>query len=184
MASYTIIVPTKKHDGGSNVIRAFAAPHVDAFAKYSNTLLRMKHLMLFEDSDEDVEEEALNDALRLRQASIRCHGQCQCQCQNADNEEASKRRKGNDSSPIQQQGVLERKTRLSFELHPSLLFHDLMNRDVNGAAYISDEEDEDHEPHEQKGEMMWIQYDAFTTFKTYWEALIWVLLLFSDICIL
>ena len=42
--------------------------------------------------------------------------------------DASKRRRGNDSRPIPQQGFLdsEHKTRLSFELHPSLLLHNLM----------------------------------------------------------
>jgi len=53
---------------------------------------------------------------------------------------------GNNSYPIVQQGgFLERKTRVSFELHPSLLLHDLLDLDVDVSAHISDDEDDAQE---------------------------------------
>lgn len=154
-----IAVPTKKHDGGSKPNHAVGIavddPEVnDAFAKYSNTLARMKQLLFLEDDsvegggEDDLSFLApLNDALRHVGISARGHAQA-AQAQN-NIEDTSKRRKGNDSLPIQQQQqvVLERKTRLSWEVHPSLLFHDFwMYLDTDGAANISDdEEDEDDE---------------------------------------
>lgn len=140
-----ILVPTKKDDGGSKPNHVLDAPKKqDAFAKYSSTLLRMKHLLLLEDSEEDDEDDLqflapLNDAVRLRHAGINNdHGN------DDDDDDTLKRRKGNDSRPIPipQQGFLERKTRLSWEVHPSLLFHHLMYRDVDDAAHISDDEDD------------------------------------------
>jgi len=154
-----VIVPTKQHDGGCECERsdsdratiiADAAvapkPKVDAFTKYSSNLIRMKELLLLGDDsnkDEDLNYLApLNDALRRASISI---------SHNNDNGvDTSKRRRGNNSRPIPQQGFLdvERKTRLSFELHPSLLLHDLMNQDVDFFANISDDEDEDGETEE------------------------------------
>jgi hypothetical protein len=58
---------------------------------------------------------------------------------NNDNDngvDASKRQRGNKSRPIPQQGFQDGKMRLSFELHPSLLLHDLMNQDVDFFATI------------------------------------------------
>jgi hypothetical protein len=107
----------------------------------------MKELLfLGDDSNEDDEEglnylAPLNDALRRFNISI-------SQNNNNNNNNAAKRRRGNDSRPIPQQGFLdsERQTRLSFELHPSLLLHDLMiYQDVDFSANISDDEDEDDE---------------------------------------
>jgi hypothetical protein len=154
-----ITLPTKQHDGGSEcgsratIIAAAsataAAPKakVDAFTKYSSNLIRMKELLFLEDdSNEDDEEDLnylapLNDALRHFNISINQNNN------NNNGVDASKRRRGNDSRPIPQQGFLdiERKTRLSFELHPSLLLHDLMYHDVDFSARISDDEDEDDE---------------------------------------
>ena len=151
------IVPTKQHDGGSeigsmaDIAAAAPKPKVDAFTKYSSNLIRMRELLLLgddsnEDDDEDLDYLApLNDA--LRHASISGDGR------NNNGGDASKRRRGNDSRPIPQQGFLddlERKTRLSFELHPSLLLHDLFYQDVDVSAHISDddEEDEDYEKEE------------------------------------
>ncbi|KAK1742335.1 hypothetical protein QTG54_006900 [Skeletonema marinoi] len=136
-----ITVPTKKHDGGSDSESAASSataskPRVDAFAKYSSNLIRMKELLLLGDDDDDLDYLAsLNEA--LRHASIGDHA-----ARNRNNHagDASKRRKGNNSQPVKQQGFLERKTRVSFELHPSLLLHDLI--DLNASAYIPDDEDE------------------------------------------
>ena len=134
-----ITVPTKKHDGGSDSasaasIAAAPKPTVDAFTKYSSNLIRMKELLLLGDDEDDLDDmdylASLNEA--LRHASIGDHA--------ARNRNNHKRRKGNNSQPVKQQGFLERKTRVSFELHPSLLLHDLI--DLNASAYIPDDEDE------------------------------------------
>ena len=152
-----------KHDGGSEcgsratIIAAAAAvapkPKVDAFTKYSSNLIRMKELLLLghdsnEDDDEDLNYLApLNDALRHASISISRQNNNN---NNNNGVDASKRRRGNDSRPIAQQGLLdvERKTRLSFELHPSLLLHDLMYQDVEVSAQISDDEHEEDETEE------------------------------------
>eukprot|EP00985_Skeletonema_marinoi_P003792 scaffold1656_cov76-Skeletonema_marinoi.AAC.7 len=151
-----VTVPTKQHDGGSNsdranrVIHAAAAPQQkpDAFTKYSSNLIRMKELLLLSDNNEEGKEDdldylsSLNYALRY--ASISDRGQ-QID-RNNHGDAACKRRKGNNSCPITQDGqggFLERKTRISFELHPSLLLHDLINSDVS--AHIVDDDDEPEE---------------------------------------
>eukprot|EP00984_Skeletonema_dohrnii_P018749 scaffold8828_cov166-Skeletonema_dohrnii-CCMP3373.AAC.2 len=157
-----IIVPTKQHDGGSNsdsdranrVIHAAAAPKQkpDAFTKYSNNLTRMKELLLLSDNNEDGEEEdldylaSLNDALRY--ASISDRGQQIDRNNHGHGDASCKRRKGNNSCPITQDGqggFLERKTRISFEIHPSLLLHDLINLDVGVSAHIVHDDDEPEE---------------------------------------
>mmetsp|Transcript_8256 Transcript_8256/g.12381 ORF Transcript_8256/g.12381 Transcript_8256/m.12381 type:complete len:159 (+) Transcript_8256:128-604(+) len=144
-----ITVPTKKHDGGSDsesaaLIAAAPKPRVDAFTKYSSNLIRMKELLLLGDNNEHDEEgsldylASLNDALRYASKSD------QVDRNNHGNVSILKRRKGNNSRRITQaqqgQGFLERKTRISYELHPSLLLHDLI--DLNASAYIPDDEDE------------------------------------------
>ena len=155
-----ITVPIKQHDGGGNSDRtnlAVAAPQpkLDAFTKYSSNLIRMKELLLLGDNDEQDESEddldylsSLNKALRY--ASISDRGQ-QIDRNNHGHDDAStsKRRKGNNSYPIVQQGgFLERKTRVSFELQPSLLLHDLVDLDVDVSAHISDGEDDEQEQEE------------------------------------
>jgi hypothetical protein len=145
----------EKVTGPATIAAAAAAaapkPKVDAFTKYSSNLIRMRELLLLgddsnEDDDEDLDYLApLNDALRHASISGQVNGR------NNNGGDASKRRRGNDSRPIPQQGFLddlERKTRLSFELHPSLLLHDLMHQDVDMSAHISDDEDEDDEKEE------------------------------------
>jgi hypothetical protein len=137
-----ITVPTKQHDGGSTATSAAAAPKFDAFTKYSNNLIRMKELLfLGDDSNEGDDEDlnylaSLNDTLR--------HASISGEVDDLNNSDASKRRRGNNSRPIPQQGFIdvERKTRLSFELHPSLLLYDLIYQDIDVSAHISDDEDE------------------------------------------
>mmetsp|Transcript_8255 Transcript_8255/g.12379 ORF Transcript_8255/g.12379 Transcript_8255/m.12379 type:complete len:157 (+) Transcript_8255:128-598(+) len=142
-----ITVPTKKHDGGSDsesaaLIAAAPKPRVDAFTKYSSNLIRMKELLLLGDDEDDLDDmdylASLNDALRYASKSD------QVDRNNHGNVSILKRRKGNNSRRITQaqqgQGFLERKTRISYELHPSLLLHDLI--DLNASAYIPDDEDE------------------------------------------
>jgi hypothetical protein len=62
---------------------------------------------------------------------------------NGNMADASKCRRGNHSRPIQQGNV--RKTRLSWELHPSLIFHDFMlelEALDNGTQHVPDDEEE------------------------------------------
>jgi hypothetical protein len=107
----------------------------------------MKELLLLgddsnEDDDEDLDYLApLNYALRHASVSGQVDGR------NNNGGDASKRRRGNDSRPIPQHD-LERKTRLSFELRPSLLLHNLIYQDVDVSGHISDDEDEDDETEE------------------------------------
>lgn len=157
-------VPTKQHDGGSvdkptyaNNAVSVSKPRVDAFAKYSSNLIRMKELLLLGDNNEHDEEgsldylASLNDALRYASKSD------QVDRNNHGNVSILKRRKGNNSRRITQaqqgQGFLERKTRISYELHPSLLLHDLIDLDHDASAHISDDEkeEEDDKPEEWRG---------------------------------
>ena len=140
-----ITVPTKQHDGASdgasiaNFVAGLTPNNVDAFAKYSSNLVRMKALLLLDEDENDDENldylGSLNDA--LRHASAGDHDA------RSNHGNAPKRRKGKDSYPIKQQGVLQRKTRLSFEIHPNLLLNDLLG--LNVSARIPDEEDESKE---------------------------------------
>jgi hypothetical protein len=161
-------VPTKQHDGGSvdkptyaNDAVPVSKPRVDAFAKYSSNLIRMKELLLLGDKNEHDEEDALDYLASLNNALRYASQSDQVDRNNHSNVSISKRRKGNNSRRITQaqqgQGFLERKTRISYELHPSLLLHDLidLDPDVSVSAHISDEEkedeDEDDEPEEWRG---------------------------------
>ena len=68
------------------------------------------------------------------------------------NEDASKRRKGNHSRPLQQSN--QRKTRLSWEAHPSLLLHEMLLEldDLDHDHCVSDEDEDDQaEEHSRKG---------------------------------
>lgn len=127
MMSPSITVPTKTYDGGSkrnHTVDDSADGCKDAFSKYSNTLVRMQQLLMLDDEDmKEFEEDdlsflaPLNDALRSAGISV----------------EPSKRRKI----------VHERKTRLSWEVHPSLLLDNfLIDQDLSDdAANVSDDED-------------------------------------------
>jgi hypothetical protein len=94
----------------------------DAFSYYSNKFNRMRTLLL---QDDDVEV--------LHSAGITLQGP------------AAKRRKGTNSQPIHDGGL--RQTRISFEVHPSLLLYDDLLRmfDQMDIANISDDEADDEE---------------------------------------
>lgn len=131
MLSPSISVPTKTHDGGSkrnHTVDDSADGAKDAFSKYSNTLVRMQQLLLLDDEDDDLSFLApLNAALRSAGTSV----------------EPSKRRKI----------VHERKTRLSWEVHPSLLLDNLIDQDLSDeAANVSDDEDDASEEQEEQSE--------------------------------
>ena len=148
---YTI--PTKRYDGSGDDDATSKHTHPisdgesrqaeslqedqDAFSRYSDDIQRMKALMFYsEDEDEDnvMDTHAkINEALR----SVGLSGIGLAR--NRSN--ASKRRKGNSAVPINQQGV--RKTRLTWELHPTLLMHDLMMKldALENNHYITEADD-------------------------------------------
>jgi hypothetical protein len=93
----------------------------DAFSRYSNDFLRMKSLLLLSEDLEDGDDDNDDlDALATINQARRSVGLSNLTHLNQD-----KRRRGNDSRRIQQGGN-ERKTRLSWELHPDLILHDFI----------------------------------------------------------
>src|SRR6056300_766915 len=122
---YTIIIPTKRFDGGGTLphsshhrgSEAETQPlqqHQDAFARYSNDVFRMKELLLFpeESADDDLDAAAkINEAFR----DVGLSGPL---INTSRNRGATppKRRKANSTKPVavDQQGSV-RKTRLSYE---------------------------------------------------------------------
>jgi hypothetical protein len=111
----------------------------DAFSRYSNDLLRMKSLLLLSEDIEDNDDDDDDlDALATINQALSSVGLSNLTHLNRD-----KRRRGNDSRRIQQGN--ERKTRLSWELHPDLLLHDFvleLETLYNGTHLIVDEEEE------------------------------------------
>ena len=140
--SGSIAIPTKRHDGASQ--KEPQDEDQDAFSRYSNDVLRMKALLNFpedESADDDLDALAkINETLRgvgltgLTGTSNRTNTNC------------PKRRKGNSAiaMPIDQQQGSERKTRLSWELHPSLLLHDMMEEllALENSHYIASDQGE------------------------------------------
>jgi len=122
----------------------------DAFSRYSNDFLRMKSLLLLsedlEDGD-DADDDDL-DALATINQARRSVGLSNLVHLNRD-----KRRRGNDSRRIQQ-GANERKTRLSWEVHPDLILHDFILEleaalDIGTHRILDDEEDATEEQQSQ-----------------------------------
>ena len=133
------IVPTKTDDNCSYASiwkrndRIQAQEHVkdetkfDAFQHYSNDLNRLKTLLLSPDQQDDNDQDessaliAVNNALR----SVGLSDLTLSLPQAKENKMGSKRRRGNSSRPIKDGHYHDqRKTRLSWELHPSLLLYD------------------------------------------------------------
>ena len=159
-STHAITIPTKQHDGGNDTaLRAFSPKSkVDAFAKYSSNFIRMKTLLLLEveDNEDDGGDDdsldylgPLNDALRHIRVSDHVVRS------NTGPGDASKRRKGNNSHPITiteqdsgSSGDLGRKTRISFELHPDLLLHDLFDLHLHASDLIPDDDDDEDESKE------------------------------------
>ena len=119
MKAYSISIPTKQGDGETMMIRhlvgASQQQQDDAFSRYSNDFVRMKSLLLSsEEYNDDDDLEALATINRaLNQVGV----------SNLSHLNRDKRRRGNNSRSIKQRN--ERKTRLSLELHPTLLLHGL-----------------------------------------------------------
>jgi len=148
----TIIVPTKVEDNCSYSASFMqqitgqdeSKSKFDAFQYYSSDLLRLKTLLLSHDDDDDDELNALaavNGALRsagLSDIAADHHV--------SNREDASKRRRGNGSQSIKQkESGTPRKTRLSWELHPSLLLHDIyyqVEEDVQSILIDGDDHEE------------------------------------------
>jgi hypothetical protein len=113
----------------------------DAFSRYSSDFVRMKSLLLHEEEDDgsEYDDDLDLDALARINQALRSVGLSNVVKLNQD-----KRRRGNNSAPIKQ-GPPERKTRLTWELHPDLLLHDLIEEFEaldNGAQRIVDDETE------------------------------------------
>ena len=140
----TFSVPTKTEDNCSystslmqQIVGQESKPKFDAFQYYSSDLLRLKTLLLSPDQDDD-ELSTLAELNRI----LRGAGLSDITAKNHASKDATnknKRRRGNNSRPTN--AGTQRKTRLSWELHPSLLLHDL-DQDVGEVQYISDDEDE------------------------------------------
>ena len=150
----TATVPTKRdhdHDGDKhrNVV---GATQRDSFSRYSNDLLRIKAILLFDEDEDDARDKedddldslaTINRALSsvgLRNLHL---GQGQGQVHGNEDEHVSKRRRGNHSRPLQQSS--QRKTRLSWEAHPSLLLHEMLSEldDLDHDHCVSDEDEDD-----------------------------------------
>ena len=118
----------------------------DAFLYYSSDLIRLKTL-LFSSEEEDDDDElsavaAVNDALRSAGLTALMSNPVN------KNKDASscKRQRGNNSRPIKQQdsGHAKRKTRLSWELHPNLLLHELYDLPGEDVQIIPNDKGDDH----------------------------------------
>ena len=115
-------------------------PEKDAFQFYSSDLQRLKTLILGSDEDDDELNAlaAVNDVLRRNGLSGITASRA------SEVEDASKRRRGNNSQAIKQQqndSGTPRKTRLSWEVHPSLLLQDdLYDEDIHS---VSDDDEDD-----------------------------------------
>ena len=142
-SAITIIIPTKVEDNCSysaSFMRQITGQQqeeskfkFDAFQHYSSDLLRLRTLLLSHDDDDDELNAlaAVNDALRSAGLS------------DITAKDASKGRRGNSSQSIKQkESGTPRKTRLSWELHPSLLLHDLDNQVGEIIQSISDDGDD------------------------------------------
>ena len=114
-------------------------PQDDAFSRYSSNFVRMKSLLLNVDEDDGSEHDDDDlDALARINRALSSAG-----LSNVVNLNRDKRRRGNNSASIRQGS--ERKTRLTWELHPDLLLHDLIEEFEaldNGVQRIVDDEDE------------------------------------------
>ena len=142
----TFKVPTKVEDNCS--YSALLMKHVtgqeksetDAFQYYSSDLLRLKTLLLCSDEDDNELNAlaAVNDALRSAGLSGLTASRV------GKDKDASKHRRGNNSQLINQNesgSGSSRKTRLSWELHPDLLLHDLYDEVGEDIQPVSDDED-------------------------------------------
>jgi hypothetical protein len=161
MESYSIIIPTKQGDESPKTKHLIGVvAQQDAFSRYSNDLLRFKDLLNLSDNQDDGDDDdddldalaTINRALSIMVAKNNLDRLNQGYG-NGNFAGASKRRRGNDSRLTQQGNV--RKTRLSWELHPCLIFHDFMlelEALDNGIQHVPEDE-EDLETRNEKQPM-------------------------------
>lgn len=142
-----IVVPTKQEDNCSYA--SFMPKDVDqegskfdAFEHYSSDLLRFKALLLSSDEQEDDDE--LNNLAAVN-GILRSAGLSNISANHISKDDAPKRRRGNNSQPLKEQkeSGTSRKTRLSWELHPSLILHELYQVEECTQSISDDEEYED-----------------------------------------
>jgi len=154
-----IIVPTKVEDNCSyaslmpkNVVDQEGSKF-DAFEYYSSDLLRLKTLLLSTDDDDEDDDDELNDLAAVNDI-LRSAGLSNITANYARKDD-SKRRRGNNSQPIkkQKESGTSRKTRLSWELHPSLILHELYQVEEDIPS-ISDDEVDGHET--KSSERRWL----------------------------
>ena len=107
----------------------------------------MKSLLIFSDEEEEDADDDDLDALASINRALSSVGLSSIVHLNRD-----KRRRGNNSTCIKQ--GYERKTRLSWEVHPSLLLHDFIEEleslDEDGTHRILDIEDDEGEGSAEK----------------------------------
>jgi hypothetical protein len=138
--SGSISIPTKRHDGASQ-----AEPQgqdQDAFSRYSNDVLRMKALLLLNVSeDESADDDLYLGTLAKINETLRGVGLTGL---TGNHTRSVKRRKGNSAVPVIDQQRSERKTRLSWELHPSLVMYDMMEEleALENSHYIASDQGE------------------------------------------
>ena len=147
----TVTLPTKRHDhDGDKNKNVVGETKQDAFSRYSNDLLRLKAILLFDEDEDDADagdqaDDDLDSLATINRAlsSVGLRNLHLNQGQGRDNGDISKRRRGNHSRPLQQSN--QRKTRLSWEAHPSLLLHDMLSEldDLDHDHCVSDEDEDD-----------------------------------------
>ena len=160
MKAHYISVPTKQGQGDQTEKRTryLDSQHQqdDAFSRYSNNFVRMKSLLISTGDEEDDDDgyDDLDTLARINRA-LSGAGMSTLTQLNQD-----KRRRGNNSSCMKQ--GQERKTRLSWEVHPSLLLHDFIEELEaldNGTHRILDNE-EDEESSGRKPESVVIEQES------------------------
>ncbi len=150
-------MPTKQHDGGARPTNAkphrVGGPGADAFSRYSSDLFRIKALLLRPEEKEGVGDlEAARTINKIfRNAGLSDPLDINHLGNGKTGDASSKRRRVNSSRCVQH--GYERKTRLSFELHPDLLLHDIMEQLylAESSGLISDEEEPEDEEQTNKG---------------------------------
>ena len=139
----TVTVPIKSHDHDGNKRRNVGGEtqqQQDAFSRYSCDLQRLKAILLFDKDEDNAGDQANNDSDSLatinRALSSVGLTNLHLNQEGQGNEDTSKRRRGNHSRPLQQSN--QRRTRLSWEAHPSLLLHEMMSEldDLDNDHYI------------------------------------------------
>mmetsp|Transcript_10886 Transcript_10886/g.19046 ORF Transcript_10886/g.19046 Transcript_10886/m.19046 type:complete len:161 (-) Transcript_10886:208-690(-) len=126
----------------------------DAFQKYSDDFVRMKTILLKED-DSNFDMASLMAILKGGQDPLHVirdeedPQEDQCVESNATGKTqdiSMKRRRGNDLRPIKLKPGSQRKTILSFEVHPCLLLHDIFQEDSSTSDAIAVEDGEEEDP--------------------------------------